>query len=225
MNKYPLIEGSICAVVLLVLSSLSNVVGYQMVYFTDNRPPSDPHITGPRRGKIGCAYLYIFVSADPENQNISYLIDWGDGNLTGWTSYYKSGQMLHFQHTFYKVDRYDIRCKAKDILGAESNWSYMAVPMEGQDSNSGFILCLTYYDFFIARHSGVACFVKYELTDYDTGKIIEKATSLFGIHLFKFLPTGHNYTIKVTAPKGSEDTVVKNLGFFYWSPIGILVLE
>jgi hypothetical protein len=31
MNKYPLIGGSICAVVLLVLASLTNVVGYQAV--------------------------------------------------------------------------------------------------------------------------------------------------------------------------------------------------
>ncbi len=29
MNKYPLIGGSICAVVLIVLASLTNVVGYQ----------------------------------------------------------------------------------------------------------------------------------------------------------------------------------------------------
>ena len=34
MNKYPLIGVSICAVVLLVLSSLSNVVGYQSVKST-----------------------------------------------------------------------------------------------------------------------------------------------------------------------------------------------
>jgi hypothetical protein len=31
MNKYPLIGGSICAVVLLVLASLTNVVGYQTI--------------------------------------------------------------------------------------------------------------------------------------------------------------------------------------------------
>jgi hypothetical protein len=31
MNKYPLIGGSICAVVLIVLASLTNVVGYQTV--------------------------------------------------------------------------------------------------------------------------------------------------------------------------------------------------
>jgi hypothetical protein len=225
MNKYPLIGGSICAVVLLVLASLSSVAGYQTVVVSDNHPPTDPQIAGPSRGKVGVSYVYDFVSIDPEQQNISYFIDWGDGTNINWTEYHPSGQNLHFMHTFDKMDQYAIRCKAKDTLGAESNWSYMEVPMEGQDLDSGFILCMTYYIFFIARHSGVACFVKYELIDYDTGKIIEKATSLFGIHLFKFLPTGHNYKIKVTTPKGSKDTVVKNLSFFYWLPIGVLILE
>jgi hypothetical protein len=37
MNKYPLIGGSICAVVLLVLTSLINVVGYQTVQSSDQK--------------------------------------------------------------------------------------------------------------------------------------------------------------------------------------------
>ena len=37
MNKYPLIGGSICAVVLLVLASLTNVVGYQTVRISNQK--------------------------------------------------------------------------------------------------------------------------------------------------------------------------------------------
>jgi hypothetical protein len=37
MNKYPLIGGSICAVVLIVLASLTNVVGYQTVQSSNQR--------------------------------------------------------------------------------------------------------------------------------------------------------------------------------------------
>jgi len=37
MNKYPLIGGSICAVVLLVLASLTNVVGYQTVQSSNQK--------------------------------------------------------------------------------------------------------------------------------------------------------------------------------------------
>ena len=37
MNKYPLIGGSICAVVLLVLASFTNVVGYQTIQSSNQR--------------------------------------------------------------------------------------------------------------------------------------------------------------------------------------------
>jgi hypothetical protein len=37
MNKYPLIGGSICAVVLLILASLTNVVGYQTVQSSNQK--------------------------------------------------------------------------------------------------------------------------------------------------------------------------------------------
>jgi len=37
MNKYPLIGGSICAVVLLVLASLTNVVGYQTIQSSNQK--------------------------------------------------------------------------------------------------------------------------------------------------------------------------------------------
>ena len=41
MNKYPLIGGSICAVVLLVLASLTNVVGYQTVQSSNQKIIND----------------------------------------------------------------------------------------------------------------------------------------------------------------------------------------
>jgi hypothetical protein len=37
MNKYPLIGGSICAVVLLVLASLTNVIGYQTIQASNHK--------------------------------------------------------------------------------------------------------------------------------------------------------------------------------------------
>ncbi len=41
MNKYPLIAGSICAIVLIVLASLTNVVGYQTVQTSNQRHIAD----------------------------------------------------------------------------------------------------------------------------------------------------------------------------------------
>ncbi len=114
-----------------------NSTGYQTVYASDNRPPNDPTITGPRKGKVGATYLFNFWTTDPENQNVSYYIEWGDGTHTGWTDYFTSGQTVHFMHTWYKINEYPVRCKAKDTLGAESNWSYMPIPIfdDASDNN------------------------------------------------------------------------------------------
>ena len=51
------------------------------------------------------------------------------GQGTGWTYYFSSGQVIHIAHTWYKINQYAIRCKAKDIYNAESNWTYMSIPI------------------------------------------------------------------------------------------------
>ena len=78
MDKKPLILVSICAVVLLVLSSLSNVVGYQTAFASDNHPPDKPMIDGPRMVGVG-PHDWTFKAIDPDGDNVSYEIDWGDG--------------------------------------------------------------------------------------------------------------------------------------------------
>jgi hypothetical protein len=129
MSKYPLMGGSICAVALIVLGSMTNAVGYQTVSVLDNQPPRNPEIMGPAQGKVGITYLFTVVATDPEKQNVSYYIEWGDGTHTGWTPYYQSGQTVCYSHRWYKINDYPVRCKAKDTMGAESNWSYIAIPI------------------------------------------------------------------------------------------------
>jgi hypothetical protein len=124
-----LVVGIILLFIGVAVAPSINSTGHQMIVASDNHPPNDPTITGPQKGKVGVAYLFNFWTTDPENQNVSYFIDWGDNTSTGWSYYYKSGQYVHYSHTFDKWDFYAIRCKAKDTLGAESNWSYISIPM------------------------------------------------------------------------------------------------
>jgi hypothetical protein len=113
-----------------------NSTGYQTIIVSDNQPPNNPEITGPSKGKVGIMYLFTIVTKDPENQNVSYYIEWGDGTHTGWTPYSKSGQYVHYTHTWYRINEYPVRCKAKDIYNAESNWTYIAMPIT---INSGIV--------------------------------------------------------------------------------------
>jgi len=92
-------------------------------------PPEPPSITGETEGQYGEEYEYTFVSTDPEDQDIRYYIDWGDGTNSGWIGPYNSGQEITESHTWDARDTYTIRAKAKDIFDEESQWGTLEVTM------------------------------------------------------------------------------------------------
>ena len=94
-----------------------------------NQAPSDPIINGPGSGTAGNPYTYSFTSTDPDGDDISYTIKWGDGGTTAWTTYQASGTAYSESHTWTSQGTYTIQAKAKDIDGAESGWSSFTVKM------------------------------------------------------------------------------------------------
>ena len=93
-----------------------------------NHAPAAPSITGPTEGKRGTLYSYNVTTSDQDNDTISYMIDWGDGQTTT-TDSYPSGQLVTVQHTWAKKGTYTIRAKAVDEYQAESTWATLTVTM------------------------------------------------------------------------------------------------
>jgi hypothetical protein len=93
----------------------------------ENQPPNAPTIDGTKSGKISTLYDYTFNSIDPEEDAISYLIDWGDGNTD--TTSGASGEMVTVQHAWSSKGNYNIKAKAMDIYGTESDWATLTVTM------------------------------------------------------------------------------------------------
>ena len=94
-----------------------------------NTPPNAPTINGPQRGKPGEDYIYKIVSEDIDDDELSYYIEWGDGNFTGWTRTLSSGEILDVSYNWGSEDTYIIRVKAKDQWEAESDWTTLEVIM------------------------------------------------------------------------------------------------
>ena len=94
-----------------------------------NDPPSDPSINGASSGNVGQQYTYIFMSTDPEVDDVSYYIQWGDGNEITWTPYQASGSSYTVSHTWATQGTYTIQAKAKDTSGDQSGWSSLQVTM------------------------------------------------------------------------------------------------
>ena len=93
-----------------------------------NSPPETPIISGKSEGKIEEIYELQLKVTDPDNNPISFYIDWGDGN-EGWERERASEEQCYYGHTWFEEGNYTIRCKAKDTLGEESDWAYLEVTM------------------------------------------------------------------------------------------------
>jgi outer membrane protein assembly factor BamB len=91
--------------------------------------PTEPSITGETEGQYGESYEYTFMATDPENQDIWYLIEWGDGTSDGWLGPYPSGEDIAVSHVWEEENTYTIRARAKDTMDVESPWGALEVTM------------------------------------------------------------------------------------------------
>ena len=94
-----------------------------------NPTPEPPEILGPTSGKPGSVYLYRFSSIDPDQDDVFFYIEWGDGTVEEWIGPYESGEQGSVQHCWGEEGTYEIRIKAKDVQGAESDWTTLEVSM------------------------------------------------------------------------------------------------
>ena len=89
-----------------------------------NHPPEQPQRpSGKTPGDVGSTYLYSSSTTDVDGDQVLYMWDWGDGNFSDWLGPYGSGLTTSAQHSWTIKGTYSVRVKAKDITGAESNWS------------------------------------------------------------------------------------------------------
>jgi hypothetical protein len=97
--------------------------------FTIIASPEPPTINGPASGKTGITYNYTFVTTDPENDNIFYEINWGDGIVDDWYGPCESNVIITQSHHWTKSGTYIIQARAKDTNNATSDWGTLKVTM------------------------------------------------------------------------------------------------
>jgi len=92
-----------------------------------NRSPNRPVLSGPAQGKPGILYNYTFVSTDDDNDNLSYLIEWGDGfeEIIGT---YSSGEIVNASHVWNNKGEYILRVRAMDDY-SYSEWETLKITM------------------------------------------------------------------------------------------------
>jgi hypothetical protein len=103
----------------LILATLAELAGPSL-----QQPPSKPVTpSGPTTGKPGRIYIYFTYASDPEGDQIFYKWEWGDDTTSDWLGPYDSNERARASHIWKEEGEYKVRVKAKDVYGAESNWS------------------------------------------------------------------------------------------------------
>jgi len=101
----------------------NDVILIEVVDPIENLPPNKPIIAGPSSGKINTEQSYTAIATDPDDNTLSYLVEWGDDTDTGWFGPYPSGSMASTSHIWNQTGSYLIRAKVKDTQDLESEWS------------------------------------------------------------------------------------------------------
>ena len=115
---------------------------YAIVTITvDNNPPTDLSISGRSSNlNTGAKYNYKVNATDPDGDDIYYYIDWGDGDTVEWAGPFNTSEEQTFNHSWTgSQTTYNIRVKAKDIYGDESDWVTLQVSTQ-QAKNSFSII-------------------------------------------------------------------------------------
>ncbi len=90
----------------------------------ESQAPETPDTPeGPTSGKIKEEHTYTASTTDPDGDKIYYLFDWGNGDFSGWVGPYNSGSTATATYTWKEKGDYEIKVKAKDEHGVQSDWS------------------------------------------------------------------------------------------------------
>ncbi len=89
----------------------------------DFNAPEKPEMpSGETDGKVRQEYTYESMAVDEDGDKLYYMWDFGD-ETTIWLGPYKSGEKIVISHSWNRRGSYEVRVKAKDIYGRESEWS------------------------------------------------------------------------------------------------------
>jgi hypothetical protein len=182
---------------------LSNLSLWNIVDNNDNNPPNRPDLpSGPVNGKPGETYTYSTTTYDQDGDSIFYKWSYGDGSQSPWlSSGLGSGELCTMNHTWDKKGEYELRVKAKDEHGLESEWSdalYITISKNKESiekahifDNNGIIIILAFptefYEYktnytFWCKGRGYGLWITPEGIHFNTfcGAVLEK-NKFFGI--------------------------------------------
>jgi outer membrane protein assembly factor BamB len=89
-----------------------------------NTLPNKPVIiAGISSGRVNVSYEFSATATDPDGDSISIRFDWNDGDTSGWSNYFVSGETIKVSHIWQNPGTYSVKAQARDKKEAISDWS------------------------------------------------------------------------------------------------------
>jgi agmatine deiminase len=109
---------------------------------TPNNPPEKPDKpSGIAEGKPNIEYSFNTTASDSDGDQIYYQWSWGDGNISIWFGPYDSLEAVNATYTWHQKGTFDIKVKAKDEFGHESDWSdQLSITLPRSKTSRSFIV-------------------------------------------------------------------------------------
>ena len=104
-----------------------NILGDASIKLWRNDPSGSPDRpvkpAGPTQGAVGYEYTFSTSSTDPDDDNLYFMWDWGDGETSAWMGPYTSGEICDASHIWNDEGTFEVKVKARDENFAQSEWS------------------------------------------------------------------------------------------------------
>ncbi len=90
-----------------------------------NLPPHTPILSGPDTVSLAAGDgFYVQVTVfEPEKESVSFKVDWGNGDVWPWGSYWEHGTSCIIPRTVPSPGTYIVRMRTRDTNLNESFWS------------------------------------------------------------------------------------------------------
>jgi len=89
----------------------------------NTKPDKPVIIAGVSSGRVNVSYEFSATATDPDGDSISIRFDWNDGDTSGWSNYFVSGETIKVSHIWQNPGTYSVKAQARDKKGAISDWS------------------------------------------------------------------------------------------------------
>ena len=98
-----------------IFGAISDWSPTHTITIINNLPPEIPTVEKlSEEGEVLKEYFFIVKTTDPDNDNVSFMVDWGDGATSEWSELVESGEEIYFSHKWGYSNTFQITVYAKD---------------------------------------------------------------------------------------------------------------